>query len=118
MLFLLLVCSSTVQASRCSGTAKPGPPNNLPIDGLLMNFLVGMAQECVTRRSNYLCCSSSRADSEPVLVKSVKNGHLYTVGANNDISKQVHLVHVYGTAYEMGYAQGALLGDELKVCKI
>lgn len=85
LLFLLLVCSSTVQASRCSGTAKPGPPNNLPID-----------------------------DSEPVLVKSVKNGHLYTVGANNDISKQVHLVHVYGTAYEMGYAQGALLGDELK----
>ena len=72
----------------------------------------------MSRDINYLCCSSSRAESEPVLVKSVKNGHLYTVGANNNISKQVHLVHVYGTAYEMGYAQGALLGDELKVCKI
>lgn len=82
---LLLVCPLVIRASRCSGTATPGPPNPLPID-----------------------------DSEPKLVKSVKNGHLYTIGANSNISKQIYLVHVYGTAYEMGYAQGALLGDELK----
>jgi len=48
-------------------------------------------------------------------VKSVPNGHLYTFKVENDggnTSSTYNLVHVYGTPYEMGYAQGELLKEE------
>ncbi|EGD79182.1 hypothetical protein PTSG_09912 [Salpingoeca rosetta] len=44
----------------------------------------------------------------PVLVRSVKNAKLYTVGGGNDT---ISLVHLYGTPYEMGYAHGILMKE-------
>ena len=50
--------------------------------------------------------------SNPVYVRSVQNGDLYTVGANEN--DRVHLLHVYGsTGYEFGFAAGQLLGPEM-----
>lgn len=45
----------------------------------------------------------------PKFVKSVKNGKLYSVGDGEDA---IALVHVWGSAYEMGYAHGQLMHDK------
>jgi isopenicillin-N N-acyltransferase-like protein len=50
----------------------------------------------------------------PSLVRSVTNGHLYTVGAPL-VSPEVMVLHVYGTPYEMGYAHGQLLAKEMNI---
>ncbi|KAF2076759.1 hypothetical protein CYY_001948 [Polysphondylium violaceum] len=48
---------------------------------------------------------------EPVLVNQTNGGWLYkTGGANNT----VHVLHVYGNPYQMGYAHGALLRDQIQ----
>lgn len=47
----------------------------------------------------------------PVLDHSVKNGHLYIAGAGD---ASFSLLHVYGSAYEMGFAQGSLLPERVK----
>jgi hypothetical protein len=47
----------------------------------------------------------------PTLVKSVTNGKLYTVGDNKD--DQLRVMHLFGTPFEMGAAQGLILGDEI-----
>jgi len=44
----------------------------------------------------------------PVYVKSVKNGHLYTLNTGINM---IPIVHVYGTPEQMGYAQGLLRPD-------
>lgn len=44
------------------------------------------------------------------LIKKVKNGVMYEAGPEN---ARFPVVHVYGTPYEMGYAQGELVGDNL-----
>mmetsp|Transcript_7353 Transcript_7353/g.10840 ORF Transcript_7353/g.10840 Transcript_7353/m.10840 type:complete len:413 (+) Transcript_7353:107-1345(+) len=41
-----------------------------------------------------------------------KNGHYYTVGEGDDM---YDVIHVYGTPYEMGYAQGQLMKEKLRV---
>jgi len=43
-------------------------------------------------------------------IKSVKNGILYEAGPEN---ARFPVAHVYGSAYDMGYAQGSLVGPEL-----
>jgi hypothetical protein len=48
------------------------------------------------------------SDSSLKREKSVLNGVLYTAGPDN---ARFNIVHVYGTPYEMGYAQGELVGD-------
>eukprot|EP00026_Physarum_polycephalum_P008362 Phypoly_transcript_08444.p1 GENE.Phypoly_transcript_08444~~Phypoly_transcript_08444.p1 ORF type:complete len:437 (+),score=72.28 Phypoly_transcript_08444:68-1378(+) len=47
----------------------------------------------------------------PTFLNSTENGKLFTVGEGNDT---VHLLHVYGTPYQMGYAHGVLLKDILQ----
>lgn len=47
----------------------------------------------------------------PALVKTVPNGKLFTAGA---AGYNFSLIHVYGSAYEQGFAHGALLTDEVK----
>lgn len=42
---------------------------------------------------------------EPVLLRTAPNGKMYLAGAGNDT---FFVQHVYGSYYEMGYAQGAL----------
>jgi len=49
---------------------------------------------------------------DPVFVKSVQNGKLYTAGCGN---ATFTIAHVYGTPYEMGYAHGQLLKEQLEV---
>ena len=47
--------------------------------------------------------------SPPTLVRTVKNGKLYHVGTGDD---KISLVHLYGTAYEKGFAHGAVLKND------
>jgi len=47
----------------------------------------------------------------PRLVKSTANGKRYTVGNGEDA---FDIVHVWGDAYHMGYAQGELMNDKAK----
>ena len=42
------------------------------------------------------------------LINTVTNGKAYLVGPED---QQFYLLHLYGSAYEMGYAQGALIKD-------
>ena len=46
-------------------------------------------------------------DSNMKFVKKVPNGVLYEAGPDNG---RFPIVHVYGSSYEMGYAQGLLVG--------
>mmetsp|Transcript_1194 Transcript_1194/g.1578 ORF Transcript_1194/g.1578 Transcript_1194/m.1578 type:complete len:451 (+) Transcript_1194:28-1380(+) len=48
----------------------------------------------------------------PVHVKSVKNGHLFNVKDETE-GVNFNIVHVYGSPYEMGYAQGELVGPQI-----
>lgn len=48
--------------------------------------------------------------AEPVLVNSTANGKLYQVGSGEDL---FHVLHMFGTPYEMGYAHGTLLKAQL-----
>ena len=50
-------------------------------------------------------------EGEPTLVRKVKNGALFHI--KTDTTK-LSLIHVQGTPYEMGYAHGELLADEIK----
>lgn len=51
--------------------------------------------------------------SEPVFVRSVPNGELYTVGTGGQ--DEISLVHLYGNnGYDWGYAMGSLMPSELK----
>jgi len=51
---------------------------------------------------------------EPVMIKQVPNGMLYTVDGNGVISPPLSIAHLYGTAHEMGLAYGELLADQIK----
>jgi len=46
----------------------------------------------------------------PVLVSSIENAHLYTVGEGDDLFT---LLHLYGTPYEMGFAQGTIMKTQV-----
>jgi len=46
----------------------------------------------------------------PVFVRHVQHGKLYTVGQGDD---KRDLVHLWGTAYQNGYAMGSLLGEKV-----
>ena len=48
----------------------------------------------------------------PRFIRKVPNGKLYHAGPP-DLSPPISLVHVYGTAFEMGEAQGKLLATEM-----
>ncbi|KAK6166612.1 hypothetical protein SNE40_023263 [Patella caerulea] len=48
-------------------------------------------------------------EGAPTFVRSVSNGKLYEVGSGEDAFK---IVHVWGTPYQMGYAQGSLVKNE------
>ena len=49
----------------------------------------------------------------PTLIATVTNGKRFSAGAP-ELEPKIALVHVYGTAYEMGVAQGKLLSNELR----
>ncbi len=49
-------------------------------------------------------------DSPPVLVSETRNGRLEIAGSGED---EIHILHVWGTPYEMGYAHGELLKKQV-----
>ncbi|KAM9953672.1 hypothetical protein ACTFIR_008763 [Dictyostelium discoideum] len=49
-------------------------------------------------------------NKEPIFIASTANGKLYKTG---DDSNQVSILHLYGEAYEMGYAHGTLLKEQV-----
>jgi len=49
-------------------------------------------------------------DGEPKLVATNKNGLKYVIDA---VDPPLNLVHVYGTPYEMGFARGTLMKEEI-----
>jgi hypothetical protein len=62
LVVVCLGCTQFVNAARCHGDSKPGPPNLHPID-----------------------------NSAPVLNKTVENGKLFTVGSGEDAVDLLHL---------------------------
>eukprot|EP00010_Vexillifera_abyssalis_P002857 CAMPEP_0201552088 /NCGR_PEP_ID=MMETSP0173_2-20130828/13637_1 /ASSEMBLY_ACC=CAM_ASM_000268 /TAXON_ID=218659 /ORGANISM="Vexillifera sp., Strain DIVA3 564/2" /LENGTH=441 /DNA_ID=CAMNT_0047962507 /DNA_START=21 /DNA_END=1346 /DNA_ORIENTATION=+ len=52
------------------------------------------------------------ATDEPVFVKAVENGKLYLAGGEH-VSPKINVVHLWGSPYEMGYAQGQLLKEQV-----
>jgi len=48
---------------------------------------------------------------EPTFVKQIKNAKLYTTGTAG--VNKVNIVHLWGSPYEMGYAYGQILKDEI-----
>jgi len=80
--------SRHVEAAGCHGSADYGPPNNYPI---------------------------IPAEANQQLIKTVKNGKMYLVTVPNDggeSQSNFTVLHVWGSAYEMGYAQGLLVPQE------
>ena len=47
----------------------------------------------------------------PTFVRAVPNGKLFVV---DTVDPPINVVHLYGTAFAMGAAQGALLGPSMK----
>jgi len=87
--FVLLCCwSLSVSASGChSQTPTYGPPNYIPI---------------------------LNGESAMVFINSTTNGRLYQVTVpNGGNSSTFWVIHVYGTPWEMGFAQGTLLKPQL-----
>lgn len=50
---------------------------------------------------------------EPVFVRNVANGKLFVV--NQGTEHEIPIVHVYGTPYEQGYANGLLTKEKLLI---
>ena len=86
-----------------------------------MNLLLLIVALVALSAVNAAYCNGSPADGERtndatiapqnlVLIKKVKNGVLYEAGPDN---ARFPVVHVYGTPYEMGYAQGQLVTRQL-----
>jgi len=61
-------------------------------------------------RHPFLCCRSN-CSGTPRLVRSGANAKLFH--ANNATGIILPIVHVYGTPYEMGLAQGQLMRLEI-----
>jgi len=76
----ILTAAQAMPLAGCNGQGPSGQPNNYPI-----------------------------FTTPPVLIKSVPNGRLYSVGSGVDA---VPIVHLWGTPYQKGYAHGLLMKDQ------
>ena len=57
------------------------------------------------------------SDASPTLVREAPNGKLYRAmqgGANGGEGQEFYVTHVWGSAYEKGFAQGQLLASEIQ----
>ena len=52
---------------------------------------------------------------EPTLITEVTNGKLYQVDGDGVLSPPLSIAHMWGTPYEMGFAYGQLLKDQVVV---
>jgi isopenicillin-N N-acyltransferase like protein len=75
---------------------------------LVLAFRLGLAAECHGQPGAVHPNNSPIDSNLPRFVKRVPNGKLFLVGSD-EMNTTTKLIHVYGTMYEMGYAQGQLL---------
>jgi hypothetical protein len=80
----------------------------------IATVLLALAAAAVSAESIFPNCSGSPNPfpvnrEAPTFVASVKNGKRYLAGQGNDT---FHVMHVYGSHYEMGFAHGQLFGAE------
>jgi hypothetical protein len=76
----LSIALPIIKAAECNGAPSPDAQRNLnPID-----------------------------TAEPVFVRSVDSGMLFTAGSGDD---KISIVHLWGSPYERGYAHGELMQD-------
>lgn len=83
-IIFLILNINSLDAAYCGGKPHPNIDNNNPI-----------------------------YTEDPVFVASVKNGKLYQVG-RKDLNNTLYIIHLWGTNYQRGQAQGQLLRNELK----
>lgn len=74
-------------------------------------FFIGLSTHCHGRPGQYYVNEQPVWTSQPTLLRTHKNGKLYEIGEG---TTKMKLIHVYGNMYEMGFAHGYLLKDELK----
>jgi isopenicillin-N N-acyltransferase like protein len=85
-----------------------------------------LALALLAQTSHAAFCHSSPDDGERVsaypifdetksgdFVRSVENAAIYQAGPDTN---RFSVVHVWGTPYEQGFAQGKLLSEDLKKC--
>jgi isopenicillin-N N-acyltransferase like protein len=86
-----------------------------------MKFLIIVLLAALLRSASAAFCSGAPdpgeftndfpvLDGDMTLKKQVKNGALYETGPSN---ARFDVVHVWGSAYEMGQAQGQLVGEKI-----
>jgi hypothetical protein len=54
-----------------------------------------------------------QAGEEPALLKQVTNGKLYVAGGA-EVQPNIDVMHLFGSPYEVGVAQGQMVGDKMK----
>lgn len=72
----------------------------------------GFSAYCNGKPGPYYVNNEPIWKEQPRLVKTHKYGKLFEIGTGTTTMK---LLHVYGNMYQMGFAHGALLRDDLQV---
>lgn len=77
------------------------------IIGGLLFILAGLSPCCGLE---IVTNTSPVYDTPPVLIAETRNGRLESVGSGEEV---IQILHLWGTPYEMGYAQGQLLKEQI-----
>ena len=72
---------------------------------------ISIGAYCNGKPGQYFVNNEPIWKQQPRLVKTHKFGKLFEIGNGTTTMK---LLHVYGNMYQMGFAHGALLKDELQ----
>ncbi len=78
---------------------------------LILLTYYGFCAYCNGKPGPYYVNNEPIWKETPRLVKTHKHGKLFEIGNGTTTMK---LLHVYGNMYQMGFAHGALLRDELQ----
>ena len=78
---------------------------------VLSLLVVSEGTHCHGKPTQYYVNEEPIWTAEPRLLRTHQNGKLYEIGEGTTTMK---LLHVYGNMYEMSFAHGFLLQDELK----
>eukprot|EP00331_Platyophrya_macrostoma_P017580 CAMPEP_0176474696 /NCGR_PEP_ID=MMETSP0127-20121128/43176_1 /TAXON_ID=938130 /ORGANISM="Platyophrya macrostoma, Strain WH" /LENGTH=422 /DNA_ID=CAMNT_0017870173 /DNA_START=40 /DNA_END=1305 /DNA_ORIENTATION=- len=71
-----------------------------------VSHVTGVSTQCQGSNNSFPLYTES-----PVFLESVANGKLYQAGTGNDT---FYVVHLWGTPYEQGFAQGQLLKSQIQ----
>jgi hypothetical protein len=94
---------------RISSIMKGGGLLSLTLGGLLPAAAAGVADDPAFPNCKGAPTGLAPLRGEPTTVATVPNGLLQSVGTPTN---PLRVAHVYGTAYEMGFASGQLIGSE------